>query len=158
MPSTSPLPELLAAVRAVTALPLIAAGGLTDGAGIAAALRAGASAAQLGTAYLRTDESGADPHHQDALLTHRDGTTVTRAFTGRPARGLRNAFIDRYEPYAPVGYPEVHHLTRPLRAAATRRGDLTAMHLWAGTGHRRARTGPAAGLTAELLAEAAAAR
>ncbi|WP_235502907.1 nitronate monooxygenase family protein, partial [Kitasatospora sp. Root187] len=158
VPSTSPLPELLAAVRTVTALPLIAAGGLTDGAGIAAALRAGASAAQLGTAYLRTDESGADPNHQAALVTLRGGTVVTRAFTGRPARGLRNAFIDRYEPYAPVGYPEVHHLTRPLRAAATRRGDLTAMHLWAGTGHRQARTGPAAGLTAELLAQANAAR
>ncbi|WP_405020368.1 nitronate monooxygenase [Kitasatospora sp. NBC_00070] len=158
VPDARSLAELLAAVREVTPLPLIAAGGLMDGAGIAAALRAGASAAQLGTAYLRTDESGADPNHRAALVGHRGGTTVTRAFTGRPARGLRNAFIDRYEPYAPVGYPEVHHLTRPLRAAATRRGDLTAMHLWAGTGHRRARTGPAADLTAELLAQANAAR
>ncbi|BFV55872.1 nitronate monooxygenase [Kitasatospora sp. CMC57] len=158
VPDGRPLLELLAAVRAVTALPLIAAGGLTDGAGISAALHAGASAVQLGTAYLRTDESGADPNHQAALVTHQGGTTVTRAFTGRPARGLRNAFIDRYEPYAPVGYPEVHHLTRPLRAAAARRGDLTAMHLWAGTGHLRARPGPAAELTAGLLAQASAAR
>ncbi|MER5866595.1 nitronate monooxygenase [Kitasatospora sp. NPDC002040] len=158
VPDGRPLPELLGAVRAVTPLPLIAAGGLADGAAIAAVLRAGAVGAQLGTAYLRTDESEADPRYQQALAAHRGGTTVTRAFTGRPARGLRNAFIDRYEPDAPVGYPEVHHLTRPLRAAATRRGDLEAMHLWAGTAHRLARTGSAAGLTEELLAQASASR
>lgn len=158
VPGTVPLLQLLAAVRAVTSLPLIAAGGLVDGAAIAAALGAGAAAAQLGTAYLRTDESGANPLHQNALVTHRGGTTVTRAFTGRPARGLRNAFIDRYDPYAPTAYPEVHHLTHPLRTAATRRGDLTAMHLWAGTGHLLARTGPAAELTAELRREVDASR
>ncbi|GAA4873646.1 nitronate monooxygenase [Kitasatospora terrestris] len=152
-PGSAPLLELLAAVRRVTDLPLIAAGGLADGPGIAAALDAGAEAVQLGTAFLRSDESGASPAHRRALLELGE-TVVTRAFTGRPARGLRNAFIDRYQPYAPTGYPEVHHLTQPLRAAATRRADLDAMHLWAGTGHRLARTGPAARLTRALWAEA----
>ncbi|KDN81429.1 NAD(P)H-dependent flavin oxidoreductase [Kitasatospora cheerisanensis] len=99
-PGTLPLLELLAAVREVTPLPLIAAGGLGTGAAVAAALRAGASGAQLGTAYLRTDESGASPAHRRALV-ELPGTTVTRAFTGRPARALRNAFVARYDAEAP---------------------------------------------------------
>ncbi len=155
-PGDLPLLELLAAVRAVTALPLVAAGGLSDGPAVAAALRAGAVAVQLGTALLRADEAGTSAAHR-AALTEFETTTVTRAFTGRPARGLRNAFIDRYGPFAPAAYPEVHHLTQPLRAAATRRGDTAAMHLWAGTGHRAARGGPAAELVARLWGEARAA-
>ncbi|MFJ2580261.1 nitronate monooxygenase [Kitasatospora aureofaciens] len=148
-PGDVPLLELLGAVRAVTSLPLIAAGGLGDGPAVAAALRAGAVAVQLGTALLRADESGASAAHR-AALAELPETTVTRAFTGRPARGLRNAFIDRYGPYAPPAYPEVHHLTQPLRAAATRRADAQAMHLWAGTAHRAARTGSAEEIVAEL--------
>ncbi len=154
-PGTALLLALLAEIRRVTDLPLIAAGGLGDGPAIAAALRAGAAAVQLGTAYLRADESGASPAHQAALVDGRlTGTVVTRAFTGRPARGLRNAFIDRYDPYAPPAYPELHHLTQPLRAAAAERGDTDAMHLWAGTAHALARTGPAATITRELWAQA----
>ncbi|RKE22798.1 nitronate monooxygenase [Streptomyces sp. TLI_171] len=152
-PGTLPLLQLITAVREVTALPVIAAGGLGDGPAIAAALRAGAIAALLGTAYLRTEESGASPAHRRAL-TALGETTVTRAFTGRPARGLRNAFIDRHDRYAPTAYPEVHHLTQPLRAAAARREDLTAMHLWAGTAHHLAREGGAADLTRALWHEA----
>ncbi|MFF9640672.1 nitronate monooxygenase [Kitasatospora aureofaciens] len=148
-PGELPLLELLAVVREVTPLPLVAAGGLGDGAAIAAALRAGAVAVQLGTALLRSDESGASAAHR-AALTELPETVVTRAFTGRPARGLRNAFIDRHGPYAPPAYPEVHHLTAPLRAAAGRRGDTTAMHLWAGTAHRLARTGPADEIVTQL--------
>ncbi|MEU9130019.1 nitronate monooxygenase [Kitasatospora sp. NPDC048540] len=155
-PGTLPLAELLAAVRAVTGLPLIAAGGIADGPALAAALRAGAVAGQLGTAFLRSAESGASAAHRAALVDDRfPVTAVTRTFTGRPARGLRNAFIDRYEPYAPTAYPEVHHLTQPLRAAAAARGDLDAMHLWAGTGHRLARTGPAATIARSIAAGAA---
>ena len=150
-PVRTPLPELLAEVRAVSSLPIVAAGGIADGSAVAAALRAGAVAVQLGTAYLCADEAGTSAAHRAALADPRfAGTVVTRAFTGRAARGLRNAFIDRYEPYAPPLYPEVHHLTRPLRAAAAERGDTAAMHLWAGTGHRLARTGPAAEITREL--------
>ncbi|MGW4807056.1 nitronate monooxygenase [Kitasatospora sp. NPDC004272] len=152
-PGTLPLLQLLAAVREVTPLPLIAAGGLGDGAAVAAALDAGAVAAQLGTAYLRTAESGASAAHRRALV-ELDATTVTRAFTGRPARALRNAFTERHEGRAPAAYPEVHHLTQPLRAAAGRREDLAAMHLWAGTAHRAAREGSAADVTRELWREA----
>ncbi|MFF2619443.1 nitronate monooxygenase [Kitasatospora sp. NPDC058046] len=148
-PGELPLLELLPAVREVTALPLIAAGGLGDGAAVAAALRAGAVAVQLGTALLRSDESGASAAHRAALVELPE-TAVTRAFTGRPARGLRNGFIDRHGPYAPPAYPEVHHLTAPLRAAAARRGDTDAMHLWAGTAHHLARTGPAETIVADL--------
>ncbi|WP_331386662.1 nitronate monooxygenase [Saccharothrix sp. ST-888] len=154
-PGETPLLELLAQVGKETGLPLIAAGGLGDGAAIAAALAAGAAAVQLGTAFLRSDESGAGAAYRAALVDERFAeTVVTRAFTGRPARGLRNAFIDRHEPYAPAAYPEVHHLTRPLRAAATARADLDGMHLWAGTAHALARSGPAAQLTRELWAAA----
>lgn len=148
-PGEVPLLELIGAVRAVTSLPLIAAGGLGDGPSIAAALRAGAVAVQLGTALLRADESGASQAHR-AALTDLPETVVTRAFTGRPARGLRNAFIDTYGPYAPPAYPEVHHLTAPLRTAATRRADTRSMHLWAGTAHRLARPGPAERIVTEL--------
>ncbi|MEV7024046.1 nitronate monooxygenase, partial [Kitasatospora sp. NPDC093558] len=95
------------------------------------------------------DESGASQAHRSALVDLPE-TVVTRAFTGRPARGLRNAFIDRYGPYAPPAYPEVHHLTSPLRAAATRRADTRAMHLWAGTAHRLTRPGPAEQLVTDL--------
>ncbi|GLW71976.1 oxidoreductase [Kitasatospora phosalacinea] len=152
-PGPLPLLQLLGAVREVTPLPLVAAGGLGSGAAIAAALAAGATGVQLGTAYLRTDESGASAAHRRALV-ELDATTVTRAFTGRPARGLRNAFIERHEGYAPAAYPEVHHLTQPLRAAASRAEDLTAMHLWAGTAHREAREGRAADVTRELWRDA----
>ncbi|MGW7447378.1 nitronate monooxygenase [Kitasatospora sp. NPDC054795] len=148
-PGELPLLHLLPAVREVTALPLIAAGGLGDGPAVAAALRAGAVAVQLGTALLRSDESGAAAAHRAALVELPE-TVVTRAFTGRPARGLRNAFIDRHGPYAPPAYPEVNRLTTPLRAAAARRGDTAAMHLWAGTAHQLARTGPAEAIVAEL--------
>lgn len=149
VPGDLPLLRLLPAVREVTALPLVAAGGLGDGAAVAAALRAGAAAVQLGTALLRSDESGAPAAHRAALVELAE-TAVTRAFTGRPARGLRNAFMDRYGRYAPPAYPEVNRLTTPLRAAAARRGDTDAMHLWAGTAHRLARTGPAEAIVTDL--------
>lgn len=148
-PGELPLLRLLPAVREATGLPLIAAGGLGDGPAVAAALRAGAVAVQLGTALLRSDESGAPAAHRAALVELPE-TVVTRAFTGRPARGLRNAFIDRHGPYAPPAYPEVNRLTTPLRAAAARRGDTAAMHLWAGTAHLLARTGPAEQIVTDL--------
>ncbi|WP_237277021.1 nitronate monooxygenase, partial [Streptomyces caniscabiei] len=67
----------------------------------------------------------------------------TRAFSGRPARGLVNRFLREHGPYAPVAYPEVHHLTSPLRKAAAKAGDAQGMALWAGQGHRMARALPA---------------
>ena len=97
---------------------------------------------------LRADESGASATHQAALTDpSRTQTTVTRAFTGRPARGLRNGFIDTFEALAPLGYPAIHHLTSPLRKAAAAAGEPDLVHLWAGTGYRHARKAP----TAEIL-------
>ncbi|MEU3397443.1 nitronate monooxygenase [Streptomyces filamentosus] len=145
---------LLAQVREATALPLLATGGLMRGAQIAAVLAAGAVAAQLGTAFLGCPESGAHPLHKRALtdpLFHR--TALTRAFSGRPARGLVNRFMREHGPYAPAAYPEIHHLTAPLRKAAATAGDAQGMALWAGQGHRLARELPAGELVALLAAE-----
>jgi len=129
---------LVAQVARVTDVPLIAAGGIMTAAGAAAALAAGAAAVQCGTAFLRCPESGAHPVHKAALASGRfTGTTLTRAFSGRPARGLVNQFI-RDHPDAPAAYPQVNNATRPLRAAAARQGDADRMSLWAGTGYRQA--------------------
>lgn len=142
--SPTPLPDLVMSVRRASALPLIAAGGIATSADAAAALHAGADATMIGT-LLRTDESGASEPHKQALADPAFGSTVlTRAFTGRPARALRNHFTDRYDPVAPAGYPAVHHLTAPLRKAAAEAGDTRLVHLWAGTGYRQAKREPVA--------------
>lgn len=124
------------------------------GAQIAAVLAAGAAAAQLGTAFLCCPESGAHPLHKraltDPLFTR---TALTRAFSGRPARGLVNRFMREHGPYAPSAYPEIHHLTAPIRKAAATAGDAQGMALWAGQGHRLARELPAGQLVEVLAAE-----
>lgn len=143
--------ELVAQVRAAVGLPLAGAGAVMDRSGVSDVLAAGAQAAQLGTAFLRTDESGARQLHKDALASGRFTETVlTAAFTGRPARALVNDFV-RDHPYAPESYPAVHHLTAPLRAAAAAAGDAERLNLWAGTGWQRARTGSVAEVIAGLL-------
>ncbi|MFF4869530.1 nitronate monooxygenase [Streptomyces sp. NPDC000961] len=145
---------LVTQVRESTGLPIVAAGGIMRGAQIAAVLAAGAGAAQLGTAFLSCPESGAHPLHKraltDPLFTR---TALTRAFSGRPARGLVNRFMREHGPYAPAAYPEVHHLTAPLRKAAATAGDDQGMALWAGQGHRLARALPAGRLVEVLAAE-----
>jgi nitronate monooxygenase len=144
--------ELLAEVRSAVDLPLVAAGGIMDAAGLDAVLGAGAAAAQIGTAFLRTDESGARQLHKDALADpHFTRTRLTRAFTGRQARALENEFV-RDHPEAPVAYPAVHHLTAPLRAAAAAAGDAERLNLWAGSGWRQAQAGPVAAVMQGLLA------
>ncbi|MET9252575.1 nitronate monooxygenase [Streptomyces sp. NPDC003717] len=149
---------LVAQCREAVALPLVAAGGLMRGAQIAAVLAAGASAAQLGTAFLATPESGAHDLHKRALTNPLFvRTELTRAFSGRPARGLVNRFLREHGPYAPAAYPEVHHLTAPLRRAAAKAGDAQGMALWAGQGHRMVRELPAGQLVEVLAAELAAA-
>lgn len=150
---------LLAEVRDAVTVPLIAAGGLMRGDQIAAVLAAGASAAQLGTAFLVCPESGAHDLHKRAMTDPLfSRTELTRAFSGRPARGLVNRFIREHGPYAPAAYPQVHHLTSGLRKAAARAGDPQAMSLWAGQGHRLARELPAGRLVEVLAAELDAAR
>lgn len=151
VPPPVPLAELVAEVAHAVSAPLVAAGGLAASADVVGVLRAGALAAAVGTVLLRAEESGTSATHRAALADPaRDRTVVTRAFTGRPARGLHNAFIDRYEPLAPLGYPAVHHLTSPLRKAAAAAGDPERLHLWAGTGHRHAAEEPAARILARL--------
>jgi NAD(P)H-dependent flavin oxidoreductase YrpB (nitropropane dioxygenase family) len=145
--------DLVRAVRSAVELPVVAAGGVMTSADVRDLLRAGAEAVAVGTVLLRTDESGASQTHKDALADPAfTETTITRAFTGRPARGLRNGFIDRHEATAPYGYPAVHHLTRPLRQAAAKTGDADRLHLWAGTGYRAAREGSAGDVIRELAA------
>lgn len=145
---------LLAEVgEAVPELPMIAAGGLMRGAQIAAVLAAGAQAAALGTAFLVCPESGAHPLHKRAITgSLYTRTELTRAFSGRQARGLVNRFLREHGPYAPAAYPQVHHMTAPLRAAAAQAGDPQGMALWAGQGFGLARELPAAELV-ELLGE-----
>jgi NAD(P)H-dependent flavin oxidoreductase YrpB (nitropropane dioxygenase family) len=144
-----PLPDLVAAVRAAVSLPVLAAGGVGTATDVAAALGAGASLVAVGTALLRATEAGTAAAHRAALAEPRP-TVVTRAFTGRPARGLRNTFIDRYGDAAPLGYPALHHLTRPIRRAASAAGDPEPLHLWAGTGYRHATDEPAATILTRL--------
>jgi nitronate monooxygenase len=144
---------LLQLVGAAVELPMVAAGGIADGRGVAAALAAGAGAAALGSALMRTDEAGTSAPHRAALAAGRP-TDITRAFTGRPARGIVNRFMREHEADAPVGYPDVHHVTAPLRAAARERGDAEVINLWAGQAHPLAREGGATDLIREIAADA----
>jgi nitronate monooxygenase len=151
VPDQIPLPDLLRSIRPTTDLPLVGAGGVGTTEDVAAALRAGAIAVAVGTFLLRTDESEASATHQAALADPaRTDTVVTRAFTGRPARAIRNDFTDRHSHAAPLGYPALHHLTRAMRTAAAAAGDADRVHLWAGTAYRQAETGPAADAIAKL--------
>jgi nitronate monooxygenase len=150
-----PLLTLLSLVRQAVDLPVIAAGGIMNGRDVAAVLAAGASAAQLGTAFLRCPESGAHPLHKAALADPRFASTkVTRAFTGRRARGLVNRFMLEHGEEAPAAYPHVHYMTREIRKAAGQAGDPDAMSLWAGMGYRQAREMPAEELVRMLWREA----
>lgn len=144
-------PDLVREVRAAVELPVVAGGGVARAEDVRVLLAAGAEAVAVGTLLLRTDESGASQTHKNALADPAfTETAITHAFTGRPARGLHNGFIDRHEATAPYGYPALHHLTRPLRQAAAKAGDADRLHLWAGTGFRAAKEGPAAEVIREL--------
>jgi nitronate monooxygenase len=143
-------------VAAVTDLPLVATGGIATGRGVAAVLAAGAAAAQLGTAFMLTPESATAPAHRDAIAGT-GATGLTRAFTGRTARGIVNRFQREHTEGAPLGYPDVHHVTARLRAAARERGDADGFHLWAGQAHSLAEPIPAGELVRRLAAEARAA-
>ncbi len=134
-------------------LPVVASGGIMDGRGIAAALVLGASAVQLGTAFLACDEAGVADAYKDALVCSReDQTRLTRAFSGRPARGIANRFLTAMEPneVAILPFPLQNALTRPLRAESTRQNRADYLSLWAGQGLRLARRTSAAQLV-ELL-------
>lgn len=152
-----PVRDLVAAIHDRTSLPVVAAGGVTDGRGAAELLDLGASAVALGTVFLACPEAGTAAVHVHAL-SHRDHTVVTRAFTGRSARALATTWTQLFSEAAPAAYPHVHHLTAPLRAHGKATGEAELVHLWAGTGHRRARALPAAELARALVAELVAAQ
>lgn len=145
--------SLLQVVRAEVDLPLIASGGIMTGRGVAAVLAAGAVAAQLGTAFMLCPEAGTSAAHRRAISSARP-TGLTRAFSGRLARGIVNRWQDEHTDDAPLAYPEVHHLTSPLRAKAREAGDEDWINLWAGEAHALAEERPAAEVVATLDGEA----
>jgi nitronate monooxygenase len=144
---------LLALARERTDLPLVASGGIATGRALAAVLCAGARAAQVGTAFMRCPEAGTAPPHREALAT-RAPTALTRAFTGRRARGIVNRFLREHSADAPIAYPEIHHVTAPLRAAGRAANDPEVLNLWAGQTHELATDLPAAEVVARMAAEA----
>jgi nitronate monooxygenase len=149
------VPQVVDAVS----VPVVASGGIMDGRGIAAALALGAEAVQLGTAFLTCHEAGIPEAYKEAILAAREHETrLTRAFSGRPARGIVNRFMIEVErPGAPetiLPFPLQNALTRPLRSAAASRGRAELLSLWAGQGVRLARRQSAAALVARLVSEA----
>ncbi len=147
---------LLSLIARASELPLVASGGIADGFAIAAVLAAGARAAQIGTAFMRCPEAATSDSHRDAL-TRSNPTALTRAFSGRRARGIVNAFMRDHSVHAPSAYPHMHHLTAPLRAAARKAGDADAINLWAGQAHPLAEDRPAGELVVRWSTEARAA-
>jgi nitronate monooxygenase len=131
-----------------------------DGRGLAAALVLGAEAAQMGTAFLACEESGAHPEFKRAVLkAAEDETAVTRAFSGRAARGLKNRFlreIGAYEEELPP-FPVQNMLTKDVRAAAQRQDRPEFMSMWAGQAVRLARPTNAAELVRSVIEGAEAA-
>jgi nitronate monooxygenase len=147
---------LLQLVTARAAAPVAATGGIATGRAVAAVLRPGARAAAPGTAFLDCPEAATAPAHRSAL--HDDAPTrLTRAFSGRTARGIENGFLRAHTEPAPAAYPEVHHLTAPMRKAARQAGLADYVNLWAGQACPLTATAPAADLVRELWEQAQAA-
>ena len=148
--------SLLPQVRDAVRLPVVAAGGISDGRGIAAAFALGADAVQIGTAYLRTPEATISPLHRAALANARDDATrLTNVFTGRPARGLVNRFVAEVGPMckdAPQ-FPLAAGAAAPLRAAHDKRGSGDFSPLWAGKSAALAREEGAEAVTRRMWAE-----
>jgi nitronate monooxygenase len=145
---------LLALLQSIDVdVPLVATGGIATGRGVAAALAAGASAAALGTAFMLCPEAGTAPAHRAAIAAPGE-TALTRAFTGRLARGIVNRWMREHDATAPSAYPDVHYLTAKIRAAAREQGDADGFHLWAGQAHELAQPLPAAELVRRLADEA----
>ena len=155
------VPGLVALVPAVVDavdVPVMAAGGIADGRGVAAALALGAQAAAIGTAFLRTAEAGTSAAYRQALTAADETTTITtRAFSGRTARGLPNAYVRAFdvddEPVEVPDFPVMNYLSRPLRTAAAGSGTAEAQSLWAGQGVGLTRDLGAGELVAALVAE-----
>ena len=145
------VPQVVDAVR----IPVVASGGIMDGRGVAAAIVLGAAGVQVGTAFLTCEEAGVPPSYKEAILAAReDDTRITRAFSGRPARGIVNRFMREVEGGHVLPFPLQNALTRPLRTAAAKANRAEFLSLWAGQGVRMARRQKAGDLVARLAAEA----
>ena len=146
------VPQIVDAVS----IPVIAAGGIMDARGVVASLALGASAAQLGTAFLGCPETPIDDAWRASLrAAEAEATTVTEAISGKPARGIRNRYIDEIEALdeAILPYPAQYSISRDLRKAATERGDADFIAMWAGQGVGLIKQRPAADLVNELVVE-----
>lgn len=137
-------------IVAAAGLPMIAAGGITTAGDVRRALAAGAFAVLVGTAFLRTEEAGTTAAYRMGLTDPQLQSIITRAFSGRPARGLANRFARAYAATVPHVFPQVDQLTKPLRAAAAAQGDLDVLSLWAGSGWRATREEPAGAVVTRL--------
>ena len=153
---------LITQARAVTELPLIAAGGIMTGAAIKAAQAAGAEMVQMGTAFLTTHESGISAAYKDTLLKVAQGerpalTRLSRLFSGKPARALSNDYLTTYAQYDNAQtlppYPQLNAMTRNLRTEASKAGDVEHLSMWAGQGVSLVRSESAAELMERLLTE-----
>jgi nitronate monooxygenase len=145
------VPQMVDAV----AVPVIAAGGIMDGRGLAAALALGAQAVHQGTVFMTADEAGANSAYRLQLMrAHEDETAITRAFSGRAARGVVNRVFREVSEDAILPFPLQNALTRPLRTAAAKQGRAEFLSMWAGQGLRMTRTGKAADLVSEITAQA----
>jgi len=134
-------------------LPVVAAGGLMTGADIKAALAAGAAAAQLGTAFVPCPEASTGDAYRQALLTAtEESTAITKAISGRPARGLKNRFMKLESSLLPE-YPTAYAAGKALIAAAASKGSTDFSVMWAGTGAHKSRALPAAELVQTLVDE-----
>jgi nitronate monooxygenase len=150
--------SLLPAVVDAVSVPVVATGGVADGRGAAAAFALGASAVQLGTALLRCPETGTHPAWADALAEAQpEDTVVTRAYSGRPGRGLANAYLRAAaapDAPPPAPYPVQRGLTTPMRVEAAKAGDIGRMQAWAGQSARLARAEPAAEVVTRIWSDA----
>ena len=152
--SMVPLRELMHGLLKAVSIPIVASGGLMNGGEIAGLLAEGAVAAQLGTAFLLCPECGAPAAYKLALMTVQgDPTLITRVYSGRPARGLRNTFIDLAEGVPVLPFRQQNDLTRPMRNESGKQGLPDYISLWAGRGVARIRQLPAAKLVETLVME-----
>jgi nitronate monooxygenase len=144
------VPQVVDAVN----VPVVAAGGIADGRGMAASFALGAAAVQIGTAFLACEESNASPAHRDALRSARARHTfLTRSFTGRLGRGLPNRLSDAIEAHTPLPYPVQGQLVGALREAALRQGRDDLVTFWSGQSAALIRDDRAEALFARLVSE-----
>nr|WP_291154750.1 nitronate monooxygenase [Ensifer sp. SSB1] len=147
------LADLLAQSLRKVKVPLIAAGGIMTAADIRSALAMGASAVQMGTAFLSTTEAGTSAPYRTALQGVERTTRTTRAFSGRFARGVVNRFMNEVDAAAVMPFPAQNKFTRDIRAASAAKGSADFLSLWAGTGRGELWQGSAAGLIEKLFAD-----